>query len=403
MKITKCGAKAINDSRAVPTIEVGLFGEGFEVTFSVPSGKSTGEREALELRDSDGKGVSKAMTHIEEIIAPKLYGRDWKNIKEIDEMLIELDGTPNKARLGANATLAISIASAKLFAAVQGVPFWKYIGEQSGQTPSRPGLYMNMINGGLHADFKLPFQEYIIVFKKPTIKESYGFAQTLLEKLGSTLKEQGGGEVPLGDEGGYSPEFFKTIEEPFAVLAGLIKEDPELFIAIDAAASAFLKEGAYEILNKKYTQDELLDLYKKLTDEFPLKSIEDPFGENDTEGFEKIMRELGEGILIVGDDLTVTNPDIIKEMADNKAANAVIIKPNQIGTLTETFKAAEVARSLGWKIIASHRSGDTQDTAIADIAFGLGAFGIKAGSPRQLERRVKYERLLQIEREFEQF
>lgn len=411
MKITKCTAIAINDSRGVPTIKVSLFGEGIGVEASVPSGKSTGEKEAIELRDLDGDGVFGAITHIEKTIAPILLSRDWSNIREIDDMLIDLDGTLNKAKLGANTTLAVSIASAKLFAGIQNIPFWKYISQESGQEPARPSLYVNMINGGMHASSEntsetktsqsLPFQEYIIVFNKKTIKESYELAQNTLEKLGDILRKKGGSRVSLGDEGGYSPSFFKAVDEPFVVLAELIKEKKGLFIATDVAASSFFKNGSYEIFGKAYDSNQLIDIYKNLTKKLPLRSIEDPFDENDIKGFEDITKELGGDNLIVGDDLTVTNPKVIKEIGEIKASNAVIIKPNQIGTLTETFSAVSAARSFGWKIIASHRSGETDDTAIADIAFGLGAYGIKAGAPSQYERRVKYERLLEIEQEFE--
>lgn len=399
MKIDSIQARSITDSRGKPTVEVTITSGEHSTTASAPSGKSTGSREALELRDSDGAGVTHALKNIDEIITSALIGPDWGDIHAVDEALIALDGTPNKAHLGSNATLPVSLAAAKLFAKAQGVPLWKYISNIAGTMPHAPGLYMNVLNGGEHAAFRLPFQEYIIVCKKETAVASYEAAQTLFKKLGEYFKESGK-EVPLGDEGGYSPDYFTTISEPFAVLTDLIGDDSDLFLAIDAAASAFYKDGVYTLLNTSYNKETLLDVYEKVVREYPLRSIEDPFDESDTEGFQMITKKLGDTVRIVGDDLTVTNKETIVEISEKHAANAVIIKPNQIGTLSETLDAALAARGAGWDIIVSHRSGETIETAIADIAFGLGAFGMKAGAPSQPERRVKYERLLEIETEF---
>ncbi len=398
MRIDKCTAKEILDSRGVPTLEVRMSSGDFSVSASVPSGKSTGSKEALEKRDEDGRGVSIAIESVSKTIAEEIIGKDL-DPSEIDQILLELDGTENKSNLGANAMLGVSIAATKLAAEVDGVPVWKYIAENNGATPRLPKLFMNIINGGAHSEFRLPFQEYMIVPEDELVSSAYHKAVGIVEALGKKLESEYG-DVPMGDEGGYSPTL-KTIEEPFEVLTSLIP-DKGVFLAIDAAASEFYKDGKYELLGESYSPKELLSVYKDLTTRFNLASIEDPFEESDVENFAGLLGELDENVLVVGDDLTVTNPSIVTDMAEKKAANAVIIKPNQIGTLTEVYEAVSVAHSNGWKTIASHRSGDTMDSFIADLAVGIGAYGIKAGSPSQKERKVKYDRLLEIEKELTQ-
>lgn len=416
MKITKCIAREIMDSRGVPTVEVemsagsgaGYAGtEGITVIASVPSGKSTGSREAVELRDEDGRGVSRAVANVNDVIAPEIIGKDVE-LKVIDELMLELDGTKDKSRLGANAMLAVSIAVVKLGAFVAGEPVWKFIARENGFTPKLPKLFMNIINGGAHGDFSSPFQEYIIVPSGESLTQDYEKAKNIIDILGRKL-EGIYGDVSMGDEGGYSPKT-KTVEEPFEVLSSVI--DKNTSIAIDVAGSEFYKSchscqglplagvsGDYEVLGKNYSSDELLSLYKKLTEDFNILAIEDPFEESDVESFAKLTKEVGDGVLIVGDDLTTTNPSIITQMVEKKAADAVIIKPNQIGTISETCKTVKIANDAGWKVIASHRSGETEDTFISDFAVGVGVYGIKAGSPLQKERRVKYDRLLEIEKE----
>jgi len=395
MKITQCVAKEILDSRGVPTLEVEMSSDKFSAHASVPSGKSTGSEEALELRDADGRGVTDAISNVNNIIAKEITGSDVEP-NSIDKVLLDLDGADNKNNIGANAMLGVSIAVTKLAALVEDVPVWKFIAQNNGADARLPRLFMNVINGGAHADFRLPFQEYMIVVDDELVSVSYDKSLHVIKALGEKLREEFG-EVPIGDEGGYSP-LFKKIEEPFELLDSLIP-DIGAFIAIDAAASEFYKDDKYELLNERYSQKELLSIYKDLIDRFDLRSIEDPFDESDVDNFVEITKGNTSGVLIVGDDLTVTNPSIITEMVEKKAANAVIIKPNQIGTLSEVYEAATIAHGSGWKTIASHRSGETMDSFIADLAVGIGAYGIKAGSPSQKERKVKYDRLLEIEKE----
>ncbi|HEC30411.1 MAG TPA: phosphopyruvate hydratase [Candidatus Yonathbacteria bacterium] len=398
MKITECNAKQILDSRGNPTIEVVLKSAKHKATASVPSGKSAGSKEAFEKRDADGKGVKSAIAGISEIIAPALLKKDFENPEEVDKLMLELDGTPNKENLGANAILAVSIATTKLFAMEANIHLWKYIAYINKTTPKAPRLYMNVMNGGVHADFCLPFQEYIVVAGGESMHDMYRNASDIFTKLGTILERETNQPVPLGDEGGYAVSL-EGVARPFEILATLVSDDTHTSIAIDAAASEFYRDGVYEFSGELYAQDTLLNLYGDLVGEYGLRSIEDPFAEGDMEGFQDIVAEIGDRALIVADDLTVTNPGIIEEMAQKKAANAIIIKPNQIGTLSQTYKAVKLARDAGWRIIVSHRSGETKDSFIADLAYGLGAFGIKVGAPTQEERVVKYERLLEIEEE----
>ncbi|MBU4479938.1 phosphopyruvate hydratase [Patescibacteria group bacterium] len=408
MKITSLKAKEIKDSRGNPTIEVEIGSGDIVVKASVPSGRSAGSREALEKRDADGKGVQEAIKNVNEIIAPAVLEKEV-DPTEIDKILLKLDGTKNKSNLGANAILGVSLAVTRLGAKLEDKPLWKYINKISGVKviPSQPKLFMNVLNGGAHAGFRLPFQEYIVVPGGKTTKESYEKSQVFLKELGEAIEEKYG-KVEMGDEGGFSPKM-ETIEEPFELLSNLM--DDEMVIANDVAASEFYKDGVYHILGEEYSSSQFLNIYKNLVENFPIGSLEDPFEESDSSGFESIMREtkswnskaikqgLAEEILIVGDDLTTTNPEFILDSARNKRANAVIIKPNQIGTLTEVYNAVKLARGAGWKIICSHRSGETMDSFIADLAVGIGAYGLKAGSPSQEVREVKYLRLLEIEEE----
>lgn len=390
-------AKEIFDSRGKPTLEVAIRAGLYEASAKVPSGKSAGSREALELRDADGVGVSRAITHVNTTIADALVGSPLDPYM-IDQKLIALDGTENKTNLGANALLGVSMAACRVGALIRNIPLWQLIAELSQSTPGRPRLYMNMLNGGAHASFRLPFQEYIAVVDAETMKESYGKVNAIFERLGNIIAKEYG-EIPMGDEGGYSPQL-DEIEKPFALLCEAVGDESDVFLAIDAAASEFFHDGKYVILGESYSSGALCDIYATLAGKFPLKSIEDPFDEADFPAFESMVKVMGENVLIVGDDLTVTNPRIVSVMADRERANAMIVKPNQVGTMTEVFQAAEIARNAGWKLIASHRSGETDDTFISDLAVGIGAYGLKAGAPTQKERRVKYERLIEIESEF---
>lgn len=396
-KIDSISAKETYDSRGKPTIEVTLCSGVHEAITKVPSGKSAGSREAFELRDQDGVGVSRAIANVNTTIADALIGTTLDPFA-IDQKLITLDGTENKTHLGGNAMLGVSMAAMGLTAMVRDVPLWNLIAELSRSTPSFPFLYVNMLNGGAHASFRLPFQEYIVAVGGETMRDAYASANTIFAQVGKLVHEKWG-IVPMGDEGGYSPEI-QSIEEPFRLLRDAIGDTPEVFIAIDAAASEFFHDGRYTLLDTEYGPNELLAIYNILSKQYNLKSIEDPFDEFDFSPFEAMTKTMGARALIVGDDLTVTNPHIVAEMVRLHRANAMIIKPNQVGTMSEVFDAVTIARAAGWKLIASHRSGETDDTFMSDLAVGIGAYGLKAGAPTQMERRVKYERLIEIENEF---
>lgn len=396
MNIEKAEVQEILDSRGIPTIEVTLGTSAHTVTASVPSGKSTGSKEALEKRDADKRGVGDVCRLLREEIFPVLLSREFANQRALDTFIIELDGTKNKARLGANGMLAVSIAFAKLSAKEAGLPLWQHIAESETFISSYPRLYMNVMNGGAHADFRLPFQEYIVVVGgKP--RDAYDRAKEVFKTLGDVIRAAVG-EIPMGDEGGYSPQF-STLERPFEMLNELIHGEDEMFLAIDAAATEFSEQGNYKMLETTYTRAELVDAYLALIEKFGLRSIEDPFAEDDTEGFSKLLSRSQKDIIVVGDDLTVTNPEVLKEMILMHAGNALIVKPNQIGTLTEVYDTVRLAHTAGWKTIVSHRSGETEDSFIADLAVGVGAYGLKAGAPSQRVRAVKYERLVAIEQE----
>lgn len=410
MKIESVEARAIPDTRGRPTVEVTLTAQGstlhpnpqgrtLTAVASVPSGKSTGTHEACELRDADG-GVGSAVANINGEIALLLLSREWGSPDEIDAAMIALDGTSDKSRFGANAILSVSIAVQRLFAEEKNIPLWRAIAERAGTTPGAPRLFVNVMNGGVHADFRLPFQEYILVCEGLT-STALATARAAFAELGAKL-----GPVPMGDEGGYSPTF-SSLQEPFKILAELVAAHPGTSIAIDAAATELFKEGAYQLLGKSYTPDELLALYAHAVGALPVHSIEDPFAEDATADFAKLTAAVGDPstelgarhVLIIGDDFTVTNPARIEAAREAKAINAVLIKPNQIGTVGEAIKAVQATYAAGWQAVCSHRSGETADTFIADFAYGVGAHGIKAGGLGQPERVLKYERLLEIEKE----
>ncbi len=411
MRIEAVSARAIPDTRGKPTVEATLGSGELTATASVPSGKSTGSHEALELRDAElpsrspaaGGGVNGAVANVHGEIAALLASREWNSPDEIDAALIALDGTPNKSRLGANAILAVSIAAQRLFANAAGMPLWRAIAERAGTTPAAPRVFINMMEGGAHAcpaealakegRFPLPFQEYLLVIEGPT-SAALATARAAFAELGTKL-----GAVPMGDEGGYSPTF-PDLQQPFKLLAGLVAKYPGTSIAIDAAANELRNNsGGYTLLEKSYIPDELLALYRELAERFPIHSIEDPFSEDATADFARLTAAVGEKILVVGDDFTVTNPTRIEAARRADAINAVIIKPNQIGTVKEALEAVQATHSAGWQAICSHRSGETADTFIADFAYGVGAHGIKAGGFGQSERAAKYERLVVIEKE----
>jgi len=396
-KISKCVARQILDSRGKATIEVEIFSdyENMSAKAAVPSGKSTGSSEAFEIRDADG-GVLSAIENIEKIIVPKIIGQVVDS-EEIDHLMLRLDLTPEKKHIGANAMLGVSMAMARLEAKMRGMPLWQFISKRGQFETGKPRLFMNTLNGGAHADFCLPFQEYILSVGGKTLTVANEKAKAIFQKVKEKLDAENVNYY-MGDEGGFAPRF-ETIEKPFEFLSECIKDEDDVFIAIDAAASEFYKNGKYEVLGQSLTSGELFMIYKTLVEKFKLRSLEDPFQEKDYDGFEMAVRWFGEKNLIVGDDLTTTNPNLIKKFGQRGLVNAVIIKPNQIGTILETLEAIREARSFDWKIIVSHRSGETMDTFIADLAVGVGAYGIKAGAHTQPERLVKYDRLVEIEKE----
>lgn len=391
MRIERIEARAIPDSRNRPTIEVTLSAGALSATASVPSGKSTGSHEAIELRDADG-GVTKVLGNLMGEIARELSCREFTSPDELDDFLVNLDGTPDKARLGANAILAVSIAAQRLFAELEGVPLWKAIAARGGFTAGTPRLYVNVMNGGAHANFNLPFQEHLLVCEGKT-SEALASARSAFTELGQQL-----GSVAMGDEGGYAP-VFDTLEKPFELLARIVDQHPRMHIAIDAAANELRADGGYDLFGKYYKPTQLAQVYEDLVARYPFHSIEDPFAEDDDDDFAYLTDALAGKCLVVGDDFTVTNPLRIAQAHKENAINAVLIKPNQIGSVKEAIEAVRVTRFCGWEPICSHRSGETMDTFIADFAYGVGAHGLKAGGFAQKERLAKYERLLEIERE----
>ncbi|MFH0846307.1 MAG: phosphopyruvate hydratase [Patescibacteria group bacterium] len=385
INITKCNAYKIKDSRGEDTLEVEMSAGEISVWASVPSGKSTGTREAMVLP------VDKAIENINNLIAPEIIGLEV-NFRQIDDFILALDGTENKSKLGANAILGISIAVLKLEAKIQHKKLWKHISDITESHVSFPRLFANVINGGPHAGFKLPFQEYMFVLGDGTNSiETFEQLKVLFELLRGKIEDKE--NVIMGDEGGFSFDS-KNIEEPFEILSSLHDT-----LAIDVAAEEFFDGQNYKIADENYSADALLEIYKKLVGKFPLESIEDPFGENDFEAFRHLVTGLPNGVLVVGDDLTTTNPKMISKVIDENLANCILIKPNQIGTVSETLEAIKKTHEAGLKTIISHRSGETMDSFIADLAVGVGAYGIKTGSPSQPERMAKYERLMEIEKE----
>ena len=398
-KIKNITAKKIADSRNNPTVSVELETDGGIFFASVPSGASTGKNEAIELRDEDGKGVSLAIQNVNKIIAPKLRGKDVINQKEIDDLMIELDGTENKSKLGANAILGVSMAVCRAGSASKKNPLYQYISELSGKKNNIPLAMFNILNGGAHAKNGLDIQEFMVVPQKKTFIENLVSCNKIFGNLKENIEKSfGKGHLELGDEGGFAPPVSNT-EQALFLLKNAVGGETDVKFALDCAASQFYKEAKYYLDQKEFTRAGLLDFYKELINSFPFISIEDPFDEEDWEGFKEFTEAFSSKISIIGDDLTTTNIKRIKEAHNKSACNGVILKLNQIGTVSETIEASNLAKSFGWKTIVSHRSGETMDDFIADFAVGIGADFIKSGSPAKEERMVKYKRLLEIERE----
>ncbi len=399
------------DSRGNPTLEVNVFTDSYSATSIVPSGASTGIHEALELRDNDkkrynSKGVLKAVTNVNKIIAKKLIGKDCRKQREIDNILIELDGTENKSRLGANAILAVSMAVCKVGSICSNKESYSYIRKLSNSKKIiLPIPQMNIINSGKHVGVYNDIQEHMIVpmgFK--TFSNALRAGVETYQNLKNILKKKYGAKaILLGDEGGFAPPI-KSIEERLELLLKAVDESGykgKIKLALDCAASEFYNEksGKYKIINKKYNKDQLVDYYKNLIKKYPIVSVEDGFAQDDWQGWKLFNKELGKKIQIVGDDLLVTNIMRIKKALNENACNALLLKVNQIGTVTEAIDAAGISFKNKWNVIVSHRSGETEDSFIADLCVGVAASQCKFGAPARSERTAKYNRLLRIEEE----
>lgn len=402
-KIKDVIARWVLDSRGNPTVEVDVYlDNGVMGRATVPSGASTGVREAVELRDGDDKfmglGVDMAVNNVMNTIRPALIGMEAQDQEKIDNLMIQLDGTKNKSKLGANAILGVSLAVLKASAKDAGQELYEYVGDKY----SLPTAMMNILNGGAHADNLLDFQEYMIIPVSSTIKERIRIGSEVFHTLKKVLKEKGY-NTNVGDEGGFAPDL-KSNEEGFKVIIEAIKEagytpGTDVYLGIDVAASEFYQDGYYSLDNKKLTTDELIDFYERLVDTYPIISIEDPVDENDWLGFQKITERLGDRIQLVGDDLFVTNIECLEKGLELHAGNAILLKLNQIGTYTETLRTIKLAKENGYKTVISHRSGETEDTTIADLSVGLDLGQIKTGSMSRTDRICKYNQLLRIEEE----
>jgi enolase len=410
--ITQIHAREILDSRGNPTIEVDVRLEGGALgRAAVPSGASTGEHEAWELRDGDksrfgGKGVRKAVDNVNDTIAPILRGWDARDQAKIDNKLIDLDGTPNKHKLGANALLGVSLAVARAAAAAENLPLFRYLGGSEARVLPVP--MMNILNGGAHSDAPIDFQEFMIVPRgAPSFSEALRYGAEVFHALKDVLKERHL-STAIGDEGGFAPQL-DSAEDALESISTAVKKagyrlGEQIFIALDPAASEFYdSETKLYVFKKsdgsKRTAEELINYYADLCDRFPIISIEDGCAENDWDGWKKLTKKLGEKIQLVGDDLFVTNVEFLRRGIAEHVANSILIKVNQIGTLTETLATIDLAKKNGYTTVISHRSGETEDATIADIAVGTNAGQIKTGSLSRSDRIAKYNQLLRIEEE----
>ncbi|MCI8588864.1 MAG: phosphopyruvate hydratase [Bacilli bacterium] len=403
MKIKNVIGREVLDSRGNPTVEVDVILEnGVRGRAIVPSGASTGEREALEMRDGgnryNGKGVLKAVENVNTELRDLVIGMDAENQRELDYAMIELDGAETKSRLGANAILGISMAALKASASAAGKELYEYVGDGR----NLPIPMMNILNGGAHADNNLDFQEFMIIPQRDSIRERVRVGAEVFHSLKKVLNDKGY-FTGVGDEGGFAPnlssnkEGFELIMEAIQKAGYVPGEDVK--IAIDVAASEFYQDGVYHVDGKELTSDELIGFYEELVNTYPIISIEDPVDENDWTAFAKITEKIGDKVQLVGDDLFVTNKKCLQMGIDQKAGNAILLKVNQIGTITETLETIELAKKNGYKTVISHRSGETEDTTIADLAVGLDLGQIKTGSMSRTDRICKYNQLMRIEEE----
>ena len=400
------GAREILDSRGNPTVEVEvILDDGTVGRAAVPSGASTGAFEAAELRDGGsrylGKGVEKAVAHVIEEIAPEVEGLEAQDQRIIDETMIALDGTPNKSRLGANAILGVSLAAAKAAAESADLSFFRYIGGPNAATLPVP--MMNILNGGAHADTNVDIQEFMIApIGAPTFRESLRWGAEIYHSLKSVLKKRGLA-TSIGDEGGFAPNLDSNRAALDLILEAIekagFKTGSEIALAMDVAATEFCESGSYAFEGSKLSSTDLINYYKGLVENYPIVSIEDPLSEDDWDGWNAMTKELGSKIQLVGDDLFVTNPTRLARGIESHTANALLVKVNQIGTLTETLDAVSMAHRAGYRSMMSHRSGETEDTTIADLAVAAECGQIKTGAPARSERVAKYNQLLRIEEE----
>ncbi|MCZ6117348.1 phosphopyruvate hydratase [Campylobacter ureolyticus] len=405
ISISDVYANEVLDSRGNPTVKVSIYlSDGTKADAIVPSGASTGKKEALELRDGDkkrfgGKGVLKACENVKTTIADGIIGLDPFDQEFLDSVLLELDATKNYSKLGANATLGVSMAVAKAAAKSLDLPLYRYLGGVNASILPTP--MFNIINGGAHANNSVDFQEFMIMpFGFKTFNDALRAAAEIYQNLKKLLNDLGH-STAVGDEGGFAPNL-KDNEEPIKLILEAIKKSgyepgKEIKIALDVASSELFKDGFYHLENKKFTSDELISRYEDLCEKYPIYSIEDALDEDDWEGWKKLTKKLGNKVQLVGDDLFVTNEEILRKGIEDGVANAILIKPNQIGTLTQTLKAIRLAHRNGYKTIISHRSGESEDSFIADLAVAVNAGQIKTGATARSERNAKYNRLLDIE------
>ncbi len=404
-EITSVYAREILDSRGNPTVEVEVtVDDEYVGRASVPSGASTGSREALELRDGEptrfgGKGVQKAVRHVNEILGPAVEGLDPTDQRVIDQVMVERDGTPTKRELGANAILGVSMAVARAAAGLAGLPLYRYLGGARAHVLPTPML--NILNGGVHADNNLDIQEFMIVpAGLDRYSEAIRAAAEVYHVLKKLLKEKGL-NASIGDEGGFAPSLGSNREALDLIVEAIdrarYRPGEDIFLAIDSAASEFWNEGSYRFEGEDRSAGDLVAWYREIVEAYPVISIEDGLAEGDWDGWRELTKELGTRVQLVGDDIFVTNPDIIREGIDTGVANSVLIKLNQIGTVSETFDAIALAQSAAYGTVISHRSGETEDTFIADLAVAVGAGQLKTGAPARGERVAKYNQLLRIE------
>jgi enolase len=409
-KIIKVHAREVLDSRGNPTVEVDVATEKGVYRAMTPSGASAGRHEALELRDGDktryfGKGTLKAVENINKVIAPQIIGLDCRSQESIDNIMIELDGTENKDRLGANAILPVSMAVAKAGASSKGLPLYSYIGELFGVSPFKlPVPLCNVVNGGKHAGQENSIQEHMLM---PTGAKSFTEGLRMISEcyhhLRRILKKRfGAGGVLIGDEGGFAPVQLTSVNDRLELMLEAVENagyEDMVKIALDPASSEFFYEGTYKIGDRSFSGGEMVDFYVDLCKTFPIVSIEDGLAEDDWDSWIEMTEKLGNTIQIVGDDLFVTNTKRIKKGIELKAANSVLIKLNQVGSVTETLDAIKLAHDTGWTAVISHRSGETEDTFIADLAVGTNSGQIKTGAPARSDRNSKYNQLIRIEEE----